>query len=241
MDDERRQLWPARLPAWKVAALAAADAQRDARRARRRRAAGPLADLPDEIFRMDLLGAEAIFSLGHTCSFFAALTSGEHERVRRALPLVRVGDHWLDGRSYGLPYARGVMTRNLSHSRQSRPDLPRYIHKGAPVPPHKRRHTTDGRRAPWWRPWARWRPIAHDRCICNECGELVACERMADMRMRICRDCAGGGDLCRLCGAPPPESGPPFPGPSARSCRMCWDSTMDRVSCNAWVRLRLSM
>ena len=115
--------------------------------------------------------------------------------------------------------------------------------KGAPVPPHERRLTTDGREAPWWRPWARWRPVAHDRCICNECGELVACERMADMRMRICRDCAGGGDLCRLCGAPPPEceSWPPLPGPTARSCRKCWDSTMDRVSCNVWVRLRMSM
>ena len=229
MDDERRQLWPARLPAWKVAALAAADAQREARRARRRRAAGPLAYLPDEIFCMDLLGAEAIFSLGHTCSFFAALTSGEYEKVRRALPLVRVDDLRLKC-LYGFPYVQASRV-STSHRAQGGDgycvpfSFSTYrFNKGEP---HERNLTTDGRSAPWWRPWARWRPVAHDRCKCIECGERVACERMSDMRMRVCRDCAGGGDLCRLCGAQPPESWPPFPGPAARACKMCWDTTID--------------
>lgn len=190
---EQRQLWPARLPAWKVAALAAARAQSE----ERLQAAGPLAELPSDLVCMDLLGAEAIVSLGHTCSFFAALTSGEYERVRRVLSLVRVDNHsspcmYCFPRNVplnlpGVLYVRMSRVPRTSCRRWRQP-----LNMG--VPPHERHSTTDDRNVPFWRPWLRWRPVAHDTCKCVECGELVACQRMADMWMRVCRNCTGGFD-----------------------------------------------
>ena len=189
------------MPAWKIMVLNFAAAQRAARRARRCRAAGPLALLPENIFCIELLGAEAIINLGHCCRFFAAVTSGEYDEARRAFPL-------LDLRCARRIYLSEVSATHIYLSEVSATEAVWRLMFPSLQQPHKRRNCSDGRTAPWWRPWARWRPVARDMCTCTVCGESVSCGRMQDMRMRVCRACAGGAD---------------------------------KVSCNAWVHLRLNL
>ena len=125
------------MPAWKIMVLNFAAAQRAARSARRCRAAGPLALLPENIFCIELLGAEAIINLGHCCRFFAAVTSGEYDEARRAFPLLNL-------RCARRIYLSEVSATYIYLSEVSATEAVWRLMFPSLQQPHKRRNCSDG-------------------------------------------------------------------------------------------------
>ena len=82
-----------------------------------------------------------------------------------------------------------------------------------------------------------------DVCRCGECGERWGCSRMQSISPPLCRACFGDRSeklaICDLCGSEALRAW--MPGPNKRVCERCWETRMDRYSCNVWALLKQDM
>ena len=82
-----------------------------------------------------------------------------------------------------------------------------------------------------------------DVCRCGECGERWGCSRMQSISPPLCRACFGDRSeklaICDLCGSEALRAW--MPGPNKRVCERCWETRMDRYSCNMWAVLKQDM